>query len=194
MSLSTRTALPQAETSRIRVPVTLNNTIVANSVAGDNCVGAITSGGHNLDEGSTLSIGSRRETSATLTPLLDELTDNGGNTRTQALLNGSPAIDAGSEAHSFYQLTRGVCGVQWMEMVTASLSPTLAPTNIIPSHRSSSLVFNQHQKGKLPCIQSQRNNSYENKIHFSIRLLPSTRLTRFCSLLIRPPPGFGWVE
>ena len=68
---------------------------MANSVAGDNCVGAITSGGHNLDSGSTCQLGQEGDLS-NVDPLLGELTDNGGNTRTQALLNGSPAIDTGS--------------------------------------------------------------------------------------------------
>ena len=75
--------------------VALYNTIVANSVSGDNCVGTITSGGHNLDSGSTCQLDQEGDLS-NIDPLLGELANNGGRTQTQALLSGSPAIDAGS--------------------------------------------------------------------------------------------------
>jgi CSLREA domain-containing protein len=75
--------------------VALYNTIVANSVSGDNCGGAITSGGHNLDSGSTCQLDQEGDLS-NIDPLLGQLANNGGETQTQALLNGSPAIDAGS--------------------------------------------------------------------------------------------------
>jgi hypothetical protein len=39
-----------------------------------------------------------------------------------------------------------------------------------------------------------KQKQYENKFHFSSRLLQFTPLNRFCSLLSQPPVGFGWVE
>ncbi len=84
--------------------VELSNTIVAaNSAAAGgaaDCVGSLESHGHNLIQspaGCTLTGGpggDQRGVDAKLGPLAD----NGGPTRTRALLPGSPAIDAGSPA------------------------------------------------------------------------------------------------
>ncbi|MFQ5593553.1 MAG: choice-of-anchor Q domain-containing protein [Anaerolineae bacterium] len=73
---------------------TLTNTIVTNSTSGGNCSGTITSGGHNLDSGNTCGFSSAGDLTST-DPLLGPLRDNGGPTQTHALLDGSPAIDAG---------------------------------------------------------------------------------------------------
>jgi CSLREA domain-containing protein len=72
--------------------VTLYNTIVANSTSGESCVGIIASGGYNLDSGSTCRLKQRGDLSG-VDPLLADLANNGGKTQTQALLEGSPAID-----------------------------------------------------------------------------------------------------
>ncbi len=84
--------------------VTLENTIVAKNAAGD-CVnvvsrgGTITSYGYNLDsDGTCLVIPTAGDLPGT-DPLLGPLADNGGPTFTQALLAGSPAIDAIPLAH-----------------------------------------------------------------------------------------------
>jgi CSLREA domain-containing protein len=73
--------------------VTLKATIVANNAGGD-CVGAIVSHGHNLDSDSTCSLTQATDLPGR-NPLLGPLQDNRGPTRTRALLDGSPAIDAG---------------------------------------------------------------------------------------------------
>ena len=82
---------------------TINNTLIANnedssSLLAEDCFGNLDSTfGHNLVEvitGCTLA----GNTTGNLTgtdPLLDVLADNGGDTPTQALFSGSPAIDAG---------------------------------------------------------------------------------------------------
>lgn len=75
---------------------TLANNIIANSASGGDCAvfGAWdTAGGPNLDSDGTC-------TGFTLTgdPLLGPLHNNGGPTQTHGLLDGSPAIDAGSNA------------------------------------------------------------------------------------------------
>ena len=76
--------------------VTLTNTLVANSTGG-NCSGAISSGGNNLDSGSSCAFAGAGDLS-NRDPLLGVLANNGGATQTRALSAGSPAIDAGSNA------------------------------------------------------------------------------------------------
>jgi len=71
--------------------LTLTNTIVANSIAGANCIGPIIDGGHNLrwpvtDTSCVGDFGA---------PGLAPLNDNGGTTQTMALQPGSAAINAG---------------------------------------------------------------------------------------------------
>jgi hypothetical protein len=77
--------------------LTLNNTILA---GGDSSVqiaapGGTLTGSHNLIEGQSPA---GLTDTITAAPLLGPLQDNGGPTRTRALLPGSPAIDAGSTA------------------------------------------------------------------------------------------------
>ncbi|MCB0255027.1 MAG: hypothetical protein KDI55_14995 [Anaerolineae bacterium] len=74
-------------------PVTLRNTIVANSPTGDNCAGApITDGGGNLSYPDATCPGINAD------PVLGPLQDNGGPTWTMELGEGSAAIDAGDDA------------------------------------------------------------------------------------------------
>ncbi len=78
----------------------LMNTIVANSTSGGNCVGTIISLGHNLDSGSTCGFTQAGDLFNT-DPMLSNygLRNNGGPTKTIALLAGSPAIDAADPAN-----------------------------------------------------------------------------------------------
>jgi len=73
---------------------TLQNSIVANN-GGGNCFGAITSNGFNLSSDGTCDFDGPGDLNNT-NPLLGPLQNNGGPTQTQALLSGSPAIDAGN--------------------------------------------------------------------------------------------------
>ena len=77
---------------------TLRYVIVANSPSGDNCAGSgtLTSQGHNLDSGDTCGFAGPGDL-VNMDPQLGPLQDNGGPTPTQALLAGSPAIDAGGD-------------------------------------------------------------------------------------------------
>jgi parallel beta-helix repeat protein len=77
--------------------VALKNTIVANNSAamGGDCFGAVTSQGHNLDSDGSCSLAAFVGDLSGVDPKLGPLQDNGGPTPTQALLPGSPAIDAG---------------------------------------------------------------------------------------------------
>ena len=72
--------------------VRLRNTIVANTLAGDNCSGNINDGGGNLSYPDTTCPGINAD------PVLGPLQDNGGLTWTMALGEGSAAIDAGDDA------------------------------------------------------------------------------------------------
>jgi len=76
---------------------TFMDVIVANSTFGDDCTGSgtLTSGGHNLDGANTCSFTGPGDLINT-DPRLGPLQDNGGPTFTEALLPGSPAIDAGA--------------------------------------------------------------------------------------------------
>ena len=77
---------------------TFGYVIVANSPSGDNCAGSgtSTSQGHNLDSGNTCGFAGPGDL-VNVDPRLGPLQDNGGPTPTQALLAGSPAIDAGGD-------------------------------------------------------------------------------------------------
>ena len=79
-------------------PITLRNTIVANSSSGQACSGTITSNGHNLSSDNTCGFTGTGDLNNT-DPLLGPLQDNGGPTSTHALLPGSPAIDTADPAN-----------------------------------------------------------------------------------------------
>jgi CSLREA domain-containing protein len=80
-------------------PVTLHNTILAtgNALWG-NCIGTITNGGNNLDDGETCNWGFTSGSMSSTNPKLALLGDYGGPTQTYALLAGSPAINTGNDA------------------------------------------------------------------------------------------------
>jgi len=75
----------------------LQNSIVANSPYGGNCSGSgtMTSDGYNLSSDGSCNFNSTGDLNNT-DPKLGPLQNNGGPTQTQALLPGSPAIDAGN--------------------------------------------------------------------------------------------------
>ncbi len=73
-------------------PVTLTNSIVANSIGCVDCDGIVTHSGYNIiEDGSCISA----PTSRSGDPNVGPLANNGGQTLTHALLPGSIAIDAG---------------------------------------------------------------------------------------------------
>ena len=75
---------------------TLQNSIVADNPMGGNCYGGrLTSKGYNLSSDNTCTFNGLGDLNNT-NPLLGPLQNNGGPTQTQALLPGSPAIDAGN--------------------------------------------------------------------------------------------------
>jgi len=79
--------------------LTLKGDIIAGSVGGVNCSGSIISSGFNLSSDSTCALlgpGDRTN----VDPKLGRLADNGGPTLTHALLQDSPAINAGGQGCS----------------------------------------------------------------------------------------------
>jgi CSLREA domain-containing protein len=96
VTLSNNTAPSGAGLDNLR-DVTLASVIVANNPSTANCSGSgtLTSSGHNLDSGTTCGFTGPGDL-VNVDPQLGPLQDNGGPTFTQALLAGSPAIDAGA--------------------------------------------------------------------------------------------------
>jgi hypothetical protein len=88
--------------SSVDLAIVLKNTIVANGQPGGSCsvlvFGAIVDGGHNFDTDGTCGFSTANGSLTGVDPKLGPLADNGGPTRTMALLPGSPAIDAGDNA------------------------------------------------------------------------------------------------
>lgn len=72
--------------------VILRNTIIANSISGNNCTGTLIDGGGNLSYPDSTCPGINAD------PLLGLLQDNGGPTWTMALIPGSAALDTGDDA------------------------------------------------------------------------------------------------
>jgi hypothetical protein len=72
----------------------LQNSIVGNN-AGGNCSGGVTSHGYNLSSDGTCDFDLAGDLNDT-DPRLGGLRNNGGPTKTLALLPGSPAIDSGN--------------------------------------------------------------------------------------------------
>lgn len=87
--------------------IVLRNTLVANAISSENCVGPITVGGNNLQFGGTLA-NSCGAGLPTADPRLAPLGNYGGSTPTLALGAGSAAIDAGSTAFCPATDQRGV--------------------------------------------------------------------------------------
>ena len=73
---------------------TLENSIIGNN-SGGNCGGGVTSNGYNLSSDGTCNFHNTGDLNNT-DPKLGPLQNNGGPTQTEALLDGSPAIDAGN--------------------------------------------------------------------------------------------------
>ena len=73
---------------------TLQNTIMANSSSGGDCDGTIGDGGYNLSSDASCGFSAANNSISGVPPMLGDLVDNGGPTKTIALLMGSPAINA----------------------------------------------------------------------------------------------------
>jgi hypothetical protein len=94
------TVLGETPLLSIAKNLTLQKTIVAKQLTGPDCADTDTptSNGCNLDSDITCQLTRPSDKPNVTSPLLGPLQDNGGLTQTQALLPGSPAIDAGDPA------------------------------------------------------------------------------------------------
>ncbi len=86
-------------------PLSSKNSIFAHN-SPRNCTGSFTSQGNNLSSDPTCAGGGTDRTGTD--PRLGELADNGGPTKTRALLDGSPAIDAAGNTNAPAVDQRGV--------------------------------------------------------------------------------------
>jgi hypothetical protein len=142
-------------------PVTVQNSIVSGG-APQNCVSTapasspITSQGNNIDSGVTCGFTLTGDMSNT-NPLLGPLADNGGPTRTRALLPGSPAIDAANGAACPGTDQRGVarpqlagCDIGAFEFAPDVTPPDTAivsgPTGLIRG-RTATFTFSSPEPG-----------------------------------------------
>jgi hypothetical protein len=134
--------------------VALKNTIVANNTAaiGANCqvLGPLNSGGHNLESAATCAL-TKTGDLRNRNPLLGALQDNGGRTPTQALLPGSPAIDAGdsvgcpaTDQRGILRPQHGQCDIGAFEAESAFASGSFSispPSGSYASRQSFDLVL-----------------------------------------------------
>ncbi len=92
------------------VTVELENTILADGTVGTNCdggAGVFVSNGNNIDSDSSCGLAGPNDQNG-VDPMIGPLQDNGGFTRTHALLAGSPAIDKGSDVFCPGEDQRGI--------------------------------------------------------------------------------------
>jgi hypothetical protein len=96
-TITENTALEGGDGIYSRGAVTLSDSIIANNSQHGDCYnyfGSLISLGYNLDSDDTCNLTQPTDLPST-DPVLGSLADNGGPTETHALLEGSPAIDAG---------------------------------------------------------------------------------------------------
>ena len=122
--------------------LTMTNSIVANSGAGGDCSGTITSNGHNLDDdGSCFSGGTDLSNT---NPMLGTLQRNGSNTTLQTMLPlpGSPAIHAGdptqlggltTDERGFPRLIGGKLDIGAVQTNYTAVQFLQQPTNTLPN-------------------------------------------------------------
>lgn len=114
--------------------VELTNTIIAGNTIDctDSAAGDVdlTSSGHNIDSDNTCNLTEPTDLLNT-DPLLDSLADNGGFTLTHALLDGSPAIDAGNCSGGTISIDqRGVSRAQGMDCDIGAFEIDSGPADI----------------------------------------------------------------
>ena len=120
----------------------LNNSIVANNSGADLVFGNVVFGSHNLIGSTSGTAPNAMDDTLFFTnPNLGPLQDNGGPTLTHALLPGSPAIDAGSNALVPAGVTTDQRGTPFLRVVNGTVdigayevaaAPNAPPVNTVP--------------------------------------------------------------
>ncbi len=102
---------------RLTGDVILQNTILASSTSGGNCVGGVTDGGNNIEDFNSCGLSASGSMSNT-DPLLSPLGYYGGPTQTMGLLPGSPALNAANtlncppiDQRGIYRLLDAQCDI-----------------------------------------------------------------------------------
>jgi CSLREA domain-containing protein len=181
--------------------ITLKNTIVANSTAGENCAGMFTNGGNNLDSGASCSWGSNNGSQSNTNPKLGPLASNGGLTKTMALLAGSPAIDAGTDAGCPATDQRGRprpqgahCDIGSYEAptVTPFRSSGAADGSVLESSETSNQGGTVDAAGAVFALGDDANNKqYRSILHFNTSSLPDNAVITKVILKIKRHSVFG---
>ena len=109
----------------------VRDSVIGGNADGPNCGGPVQSTGHNVDSDGSCRFDRPGDRSA-VDPLLAQLTDNGGPTDTIALLEGSPAIDAGDDCPATDQ--RGLARASGATCDAGALeSPFTVPAPPVPT-------------------------------------------------------------
>jgi hypothetical protein len=162
--------------------VFLRNTIVANSPAGGNCAGILTSEGGNLDSEDSCGLQPDIDIVAA-DPRLGPLRDNGGETLTHALDPGSPALDSAMVGHCPGADQRGVprpqgagCDIGAHEHSTSAVCPTV-PTQALAAEADAWLDEGSPQSNfgadEILQVKSQSGNDQRTLVRFDLPDIPA---------------------
>jgi hypothetical protein len=134
---------------RLQSTIVANNRTVAGGISSDgNCNRPMASSGYNLDSGFTCGLHGPGDLSNT-DPRLGPLQDNGGPTQTEALLPGSPAIDAvalsvcpppPADQRGVARPQGAACDMGAFEFVPNKVSLTANPSTLPASGTSTSTI------------------------------------------------------
>ncbi|MEJ2708534.1 MAG: choice-of-anchor Q domain-containing protein [Anaerolineales bacterium] len=160
----------------------IHNTLIAGnqdqSASSADCSGTLDSQGYNLiGDGSGCSLaGTSDGDLLNLEPLLAPLDDNGGSTQTQALLTGSPAIDAGDSLNCPATDQRGVqrpqgatCDIGAFEVVDPVQTGPVYTVNTAQDVSDSACTFSDCSlREAIQAANAQANGAAPEEIHFNI--------------------------
>jgi hypothetical protein len=126
----------------------IRSSVIDGGKAGANCGGPVSSSGHNVESDGSCHFADPGDRSG-VDPRLAPLADNGGPTDTIALLDGSPAIDAGDDCPATDQ--RGLARVQGATCDAGALeSPFTVTKSPVPDPAPPSPVQPQGPSGTPP--------------------------------------------
>ncbi len=145
--------------------IRMTNTIIAGNTAtgsGPDVNGAINSQGNNLVQGTLGASGFITSDITGINPTLGPLADNGGLTRTHALLTGSAAIGAGSLVGAPNVDQRGTYRLGIADIGAFEYTPTLTRTGewLVNTTTTSSQVTSAQTRGSQDAVSLAADGSY----------------------------------